>query len=80
VTQSLLEVRSNIRSVYFSDLQPLSSRINRKFSRLECFSQTEYFSKDILFPRYLRLVNKSTFLLNLSSLNLKLKFIMEANV
>jgi hypothetical protein len=80
VNQPLLQIYSSIKSVDFYDLQPLTNKVIRQFSRMDCFLRKEYFTKDIIFPKNLKVVNFDKFLLNLSSLKLRLKFIMEAEV
>lgn len=80
VNQPILQIYSNIKSVDFYDLQPLTNKSIRQFSRMDCFFQREYFAKDIIFGKYLEVVDVNKFLLNLSSLKLKLKFIMELEV
>lgn len=80
VNQPIAQIYSNIKSIDFYDLKPLSHKISRNFSRLDCFLPQSYFVKNIIFPKNLFVFNYDKFLLNLSTLKLKLKIIMEAEV
>lgn len=81
VNPSVLQIYSNIKSIDFCNSLPLVDKtLERNFARLDCFFPREYFVKDILFPDKLKGINLASSVLSLSSLKLKIKIMMEAEV